>query len=322
MDQNGMSALSPEDARYDPQLASICELGRLMSLSPKELIARINLGDATTPLAEALPQDDDSNDPPRAVPTGAALTSLASIVSVLQRDPLPPLEPAPAALPLASRPPTTDEEPEPHLDDEPMFVPSTWLQPASNDEDRGVLQHMRPVALGLIAALALVVSTLLWLGGWLDAPRKHHRGELVPGAAAVKQAPMKAIEAPAQPMAKPEPVDQPDTRSVERSTAAEAPDKPAVKAAEPESASEKAVQEAMRRIANGDVTGARDLLAAVGNDPQGLVPFALAETYDPNMLAAWGTRGIVPDAAKAKALYGEALDLGNARAKQRIDALQ
>jgi TPR repeat protein len=48
----------------------------------------------------------------------------------------------------------------------------------------------------------------------------------------------------------------------------------------------------------------------------------LAETYDPNMLAAWGIRGVAPDVPKAKALYGEALDLGNARARQRLDALQ
>ena len=321
-DENGLTALSPEDARYDPQLVNICELGRLMSLSPKELIARINLGGAPTRLGEPLPPDDGANDPPRGAPTGAALTSLASIVSALQRDPLPALEPAPAALPLARPPPTAHEEPEPHLDDEPMFVPSTWLQPASNTEDRWVLQQMRPVALGVIAALALVVPTLLWLGGWLGTSRKPNVGEPVPAAAAVKPAPTRAIEAPEQPMGEPERADQHDTPSVQRSSAAEAPDKPAVKAAEPESTSEKVVQEAMRRIANEDVTGARDLLAAAGNDPQGLVPFALAETYDPNMLAAWGTRGIAPDAAKAKALYAEALDLGNARARQRIDALQ
>ena len=39
---------------------------------------------------------------------------------------------------------------------------------------------MPGVVLGLIAALALVVPTLLWLQGWLDAPRKHSGGEALP----------------------------------------------------------------------------------------------------------------------------------------------
>jgi hypothetical protein len=82
------------------------------------------------------------------------------------------------------------------------------------------------------------------------------------------------------------------------------------------------VQEAMRRIESGDLLGARDLLASAGNDPRGLVPFTLAETYDPNMLAAWGARDIIPDVEKAKALYSQALSLGYAPAKRRMDFLE
>ncbi len=50
--------------------------------------------------------------------------------------------------------------------------------------------------------------------------------------------------------------------------------------------------------------------------------FALAETYDPNMLAAWGTRGVAADVAKARALYRKALSLGAERAQVRLDALK
>ena len=50
--------------------------------------------------------------------------------------------------------------------------------------------------------------------------------------------------------------------------------------------------------------------------------FALAETYDPNMLAAWGTRGVAADVAKARALYRKALSLGAERAQVRLDALR
>jgi TPR repeat protein len=64
------------------------------------------------------------------------------------------------------------------------------------------------------------------------------------------------------------------------------------------------------------------LLGAPDSQVHGLVAFALAETYDPNMLAAWGTRGVAADVAKAKALYGEALERGVARARRRLEALQ
>ncbi len=140
--------------------------------------------------------------------------------------------------------------------------------------------------------------------------------------AAAKPAPLKAIASPARSIGKPELEDQHDARNVPRSTAAEATDKPTVNSAEPESEGERGVREARRRIENGDGMGGGELLIAAGSDPQGLVPYALGETYDPNMLAAWGTRGITPDVSKAKALYGEALDLGNARARRRLDELQ
>ena len=314
-------ALSPAHARNDPQLVSICELGRLFSLSPKELIPRISLETATTHPGEPLAQSGAVSDPRRGVPTRDPLASLVSLVSTLQRDPLPALKPVHVTFPLARQAPTESEETESDLDDEPMFVPSTWLQPAPSDENRSVLHQMRPVVLGLIAALALVVPTLLWLEGWLGAPRKPDGGEPAPVAAASKPAPISAVKIPEPPTGKPELPKQHDTSSGHR-PAANAADTPAINLTGPEATSQKVVQEATRRIESGDVTGARDLLAAVGNDQQGLVPFALAETYDPNMLAAWGIRGVAPDVPKAKALYGEALDLGNARARQRLDALQ
>jgi len=82
------------------------------------------------------------------------------------------------------------------------------------------------------------------------------------------------------------------------------------------------VQEARQRIERGDVAGARDLLANADTDASGLVFFTLAETYDPNMLAAWGMRGISPDIERAKGLYAAALSLGYAAARQRLVSLQ
>jgi formylglycine-generating enzyme required for sulfatase activity/serine/threonine protein kinase len=78
---------------------------------------------------------------------------------------------------------------------------------------------------------------------------------------------------------------------------------------------------ASRRLEAGDVAGARELLAAAEDGSQGPVLFALAETYDPNMLAAWGTRGVAADVARARALYRKALSLGVASAHGRLTAL-
>ena len=64
------------------------------------------------------------------------------------------------------------------------------------------------------------------------------------------------------------------------------------------------------------------MLADADDGVQGTVSFALAETYDPNMLAAWGTRGGDADAAKARALYQKSFGLGVARAQNRLDALR
>ena len=83
------------------------------------------------------------------------------------------------------------------------------------------------------------------------------------------------------------------------------------------------IAQAMKRAEGGDVTGAREILAgAEGSAQGGVVTFALAETYDPNKLAAWGTRNIAADAVKARALYIKALNLGVVRAQERLDALK
>jgi hypothetical protein len=82
------------------------------------------------------------------------------------------------------------------------------------------------------------------------------------------------------------------------------------------------IAQALRRIENGDLAGARELLAAAEDGSQGLVSFALAETYDPNMLAAWGTRGVASDITRARALYRKALNLGVAIAHERLEALK
>jgi hypothetical protein len=75
-------------------------------------------------------------------------------------------------------------------------------------------------------------------------------------------------------------------------------------------------------LAMGDVAAARivlDRAAELGN-AQAL--FALAETYDPFSLSAWGTLGTQADATKAQELYAKALAAGIQKARDRIDALR
>ena len=82
------------------------------------------------------------------------------------------------------------------------------------------------------------------------------------------------------------------------------------------------LKQARGRIELGDIAGARLLLerAAAGSEPSALM--ALAETYDPSMLAKWGARGLKGDPGKARALYLKASERGLAEAKARMLALR
>jgi hypothetical protein len=261
------------------------------------------------------------------------MASFAALMSTLQRSPAPAFKDTHSTLSDAHRPESgpsaTSEDGELDHDDEPMPVPSTWRQPASNADDRWFRQQMGAAAIGLVAALVLIVPTVWCLSGWLGAPRKLKDGGSMTVATDVRTTETGAVEFPVRPVDKSVLATQYHTSSVEPRPAGEAgrsahkPPAPAqVNVAEPGPARDRVLQEATHRIESGDVLGARELLGAPDSQVHGLVAFALAETYDPNMLAAWGTRGVAADVAKAKALYGEALERGVARARRRLEALQ
>ena len=79
---------------------------------------------------------------------------------------------------------------------------------------------------------------------------------------------------------------------------------------------------AERYIRFGNVATARQLLLPREDTEEAPVLFALAETYDPNMLAAWNAHGIIADASRAVALYRRALELGLDEAERRIAWLE
>jgi hypothetical protein len=78
---------------------------------------------------------------------------------------------------------------------------------------------------------------------------------------------------------------------------------------------------AQRLIDDGDVVTARTVLARAAGEGLPEARVLLAETYDPNVLAAWGMTRIDPDVLKARELYFSALALGQERARRRLEML-
>ncbi len=74
-------------------------------------------------------------------------------------------------------------------------------------------------------------------------------------------------------------------------------------------------------INRGDIAGARLILSRLDRAGNGRATFALAQTFDPYMLAEWNVRGIRPDAEKAVEYYRRALDVGIGAARERIASL-
>lgn len=281
---------------------------------------------------------------PGGAPTGAELASLAAIMAgahtvrkplprfrdelstlnyarpqgeTTQQAPLPPLQGAGAYQP----PHHLHSHDLQHHDDEPMPIPSTWREKARDDDDRPFMRQLGAAALGLAAGLVVVVPAVLWLVGWIGPQKGLIEGTL---AAASRPSDIKTVKV--------RPIERPSESATFYSN--EVPSTPAADPAAVTTASmtkmpsvdpaqhlEQVLVQARQRIDNGDVGAARELLA--GEDA-GAAPviFALAETYDPNMLAAWGSRGVSADVQRARALYAKALDMGYGRALARLDALR
>jgi len=298
-------------------------------------------------LTASIVQDQASKDRAGA-PTNAELTSLADLASVAaaQRTIVPAFQdelstlshyqPTPFFAPQPMVPPPLDLD----HDDEPMPIPSTWRQPLAQDDDRWFRRQMGSAFLGLIAGLMIVVPAVLWLSGYFSpqtsGPTAASR--VAPSAADARAAretrvdDVKTVRVPARPMDLADVVEKPPESAAQSVTANVEQPRPA-EAQVPVIATEPLIDptkvridgllaQVAERIDSGDISDAREMLANADDGGQGAVSFALAETYDPNMLAAWGTRGVTADAAKARALYHKAFDLGVTQAERRLDALR
>jgi hypothetical protein len=104
---------------------------------------------------------------------------------------------------------------------------------------------------------------------------------------------------------------------------------PATRAARPALAEVPGIPEAPRLMARaslllsqGNVGAARIVLERAAETGSAPAMFALAETHDPAILAAWGTFGTQGDVTKARELYSKALAGGVLEARDRLNALR
>lgn len=79
---------------------------------------------------------------------------------------------------------------------------------------------------------------------------------------------------------------------------------------------------AERFVATGDVLAARAMLSARAAAGEARAQFALAETYDPNMLSFWNAHDIEANVSYARLLYETARRNGLPEAQARLDALR
>jgi hypothetical protein len=74
-------------------------------------------------------------------------------------------------------------------------------------------------------------------------------------------------------------------------------------------------------IGQGDITTARLFFERAADRGDGSAVFALAETYDPAVLARWNAHNVSADPDRARALYEQAWASGLTAAKERMDRL-
>src|SRR3954469_6492625 len=108
-----------------------------------------------------------------------------------------------------------------------------------------------------------------------------------------------------------------DVRPAEATAATAAPPTPARR--DPATTDVAAyIDRARAKIQQGDIAAARRLLERASDSDAAEAWFALAETYDPQMLARWGVLGVRPDLEKARSLYQRAEARGVQGARERL----
>jgi hypothetical protein len=190
------------------------------------------------------------------------------------------------------------------LDEERMPIPSTWREGPQDQKAPWLPRQIMSGLMGLAGGLAVVVPATFWLLGHFDAP------------------PPRKVAAMAEPIVlavRPQSI-VPEARAADvmMPVASEPLNTLTTPAGDPTVL----LASVELLVAGGEVGMARALLLQSELRGHPAVMFALAETFDPNMLAAWSVTGVNAEPAKARELYSKALDSGIERAKARLDALK
>ena len=212
----------------------------------------------------------------------------------------------------------------------PEPMPISWLSPVTPKPQGVLLRHVGGGALGLAMGLALLVPIVLWQKGRIDPAGSATRIATTFGLAAA--APPAAPEAvrretstgvPRTVKVPVEVINPVPTAPVSASVAVIKPVPVEVVTAQNEAAkSEALLEDARRLIGEGDFRAARSMLEDQAISALPTARFLLAETYDPNFLAARGVRSVRAEVPRAIELYRLALDGGIDAARQRINALR
>jgi hypothetical protein len=178
-------------------------------------------------------------------------------------------------------------------------------RPAREQADlaRRLAHHARLAGIGFAAGMMLIVPVVLWLTERPAAPVAR-QGAVVPIVGAPAEAPPVLTQGP-------HPASRAKAGIVVETAAAEA----ALRLAE-------RLETARRLIRARDIERARGLLEAPAATGHGEAQFLLAETFDPNRLAALGVTDVRAESERARHLYERALAAGIEAARARLEQLR
>lgn len=236
--------------------------------------------------------------PPDAADQGTALTTRleeASMAVPLRAMPLRAMMTRPTTGPAIAGPDAFASDGHPPGD---FRLPTAWTRPGAALEpaDAGLTPERHALIIRSVAAACL--ATAFGLVAWLGTT----------GGPAVAPPTMLAAppSVPALPLTSgfaPPEVTQPRVSQANISTA-------------------QILAVAERFVATGEVLAARAMLEERAGQGEPRALFALAETYDPNLLASWNARDAEPSRTYARFLYEAARRGGITDAQTRLDALR
>jgi len=225
----------------------------------------------------------------------------------------------------------------------PEPMPASWLSPVQPQPPSAVMRHLSGAALGLTVGLALAVPAVLWQKGRIDPIGSFAQVAANFGLAAasppkaavmttetreptveVVRATPRSVAVPGVEVVMPKPVvASPEMIAASASVAALKPAVAELTPAQIQAAKAAGLMDDARRLmGDGDFRAARSVLEDQAVAAMPTARFLLAETYDPNYLAARGVRSVRAEVPRAVELYREALDGGIEAARQRISALR